>query len=114
MTNSTLPADDQSDWKAFCAACQQEGIPLLVLTRNVPPADLSGLWTVDEARQFGAVPAGLEDDCLTVAMTNPRDTQTRAALKSRTGYHIFPVLARASELGAAIGRMTGYNDIPHT
>lgn len=102
---TTIPKEYQGDWDAFCEACQQEGIPIMALTQDMPPADLSILWTVDEAQQFGAVPAGLEDDQLTVAMTDPRDADALAALESRTGYHIFPVLSHASEVNAAIKRM---------
>ncbi len=104
----TIPQDYQDDWEAFCAACQEQGIPLFTLTQAVPPADLSILWTADEAQRFGAVPAGLEDNQLTVAMTDPRDADLVAALETRTGYHIFPVLAHASDVNAAIQRMTEF------
>ncbi len=105
MAIMTLPAEYQDDWDAFCEACQQAGIPRFALTLDVPPADLSALWSVDEAERLGAVPAGLEDNQLTVAMLNPRDQQVLAVLESRTGYRIFPVLADSTEVSAAISRM---------
>lgn len=106
ITSPPDPVTYQSDWDAFRAACEQAGIPLLVLSLAVPPPDLRGLWSIEEARQFGAVPAGLEDDHLTVAMADPRNQQTVTALESRTGYRVFPVLARAADLQAAITRMS--------
>ena len=102
---SILPKDYQEDWDAFCAACQQQGIPLFKLTLDVPPVDLVALWTIDDAQRLGAVPAGLEDNQLTVAMTDPRDAQTVTELASRTGYRIFPVLAHVSDMSEAIARM---------
>jgi hypothetical protein len=105
MPIKSPPPQFQGRWEVFRDHCQHAGIPLFTLTEAIPPAHLFHLWTADEAQQFGAVPAGLEDDQLTVAMTDPCDTDVIAALADRTGYRIFPVLARVGDVNAAIARM---------
>ncbi len=105
MPITSPPPPFQEDWASFRERCQRAGIPLITLTDAIPPAELRHLWTADEAQQFGAVPAGLEDDQLTVAMIDPFDTAVLAALSNRTGYRVFPVLARPTEIDAAITRI---------
>ncbi|MGH9675096.1 MAG: GspE/PulE family protein, partial [Bryobacteraceae bacterium] len=91
----------------LAALSEQLSIPLVSL-ESPPPVtpeteNLSGRFL----RQFRAIPAALSDSTLTLAMADPLDFETIAAVRVVTGLRVQPALAGEQEILDSIDRYFG-------
>jgi general secretion pathway protein E len=92
----------------LAALSEQLQVRLIVLDGSVPPASpetakLSGRFL----RQFRCVPAGFDDQGLILAMADPLDFETIAAVRNVTGFKVVPVLASEGEILDYVNRHFG-------
>src|SRR5450631_3796308 len=91
----------------LAALSEQLGMP--VVTIEGPPAvspeteTLSGRFL----RQFKVLPVALHDHTVRLAMADPLDFETIAAVRTRTGLKVEPVIASENEILEAIERHYG-------
>jgi len=91
----------------LAALSDQLGLPLVTVDGPPPEApEIEGL-SHRFLRQCRAYPLALADSRLTVAMADPLDFETIAALQSFSGLEILPVLASEQEVLDAIDRHYG-------
>ncbi|GLV58870.1 hypothetical protein KDH_56980 [Dictyobacter sp. S3.2.2.5] len=81
---------------------RQMGIPYLSLLPRKVPARLQQVIPPQLAHELHCYPIGRERNTLTVAMTNPHDSQVLARLQQITGLQIFPVIVPPRELQTAL------------
>ena len=90
------------------AALSEQLLVPLVSLESPPPVtpeteNLSGRFL----RQFRAIPAALSDSTLTLAMADPLDFETIAAVREVTGLRVQPALAAEQEILDSIDRYFG-------
>jgi general secretion pathway protein E len=87
---------------------EQLGIPLLAAIEAPPPADpvLDGL-APRFLRQSRCLPVALQNSTLTLAMADPLDFETIAAVRGFTGLHVDPVLSGEQEILDAVDKYYG-------
>lgn len=95
----TIPQDSDLSERARLL-----GIPYVALLPRTLPAKVWQLLRPELARELGCCPLGCTRNVLTVAMSNPDDSQALSRLHEATGLEIFPVLAHPQELAAALER----------
>ena len=91
----------------LAALSEQLGIPLIAI--EGPPASSPETETLSPKflRQFRCLPVGREDHTITLAMADPLDFETIAAVRNCTGLRVNTVLAAEQEILDAIGRYFG-------
>src|SRR4051794_26368597 len=96
----------------LAALSDQLGIPL-VTVEGPPPAapEIDGL-SHRFLRQCRVFPIALAESVLTIAMADPLDFETIAAVKSFSGLEVQPVLATEQEVLDAIEKHYGEADRP--
>jgi len=82
------------------------GIPYLSLLPRQFPRRLKGVISPKLAQELHCFPLGRERNTLTVAMSDPQNSQALDRLKKETGMQIYPVLASPQELQAALEKMS--------
>ena len=89
------------------ALSDQLGVPLITI--DGPPAASAETESLAPRflRQFRCLPVGREDHTVTLAMADPLDFETLAAVRHRTGLKVNPVLASEQEILDAIDRYYG-------
>ncbi len=92
----------------LAALAEQLGIPLLAAIEAPPPAApvLDGL-AARFLRQSRCLPVALQDSTLTLAMADPLDFETIAAVRGFTGLHVDPVLSGEQEILDAVDKYYG-------
>jgi general secretion pathway protein E len=86
----------------MAALSEQLGIPLVTLDGPPPVTpEIEGL-SARFLRQFRCMPVGMRDSTLTLAMADPLDFETLAAVRNVTGLKIEPALAPEQEIIDAI------------
>lgn len=91
----------------LAALSDQLGIPLVTLDGPPPSApEIDGL-SHRFLRQCRAIPVALADSVLTVAMADPLDFETSAALRAFSGFQIRTALAAEQEILDAIDKHYG-------
>jgi general secretion pathway protein E len=93
----------------LAALSEQLQIPLVMV--EGPPAVSPETETLSPRflRQFRCIPVALHDHTVTLAMADPLDFETRAAVASCTGLTVNPGLAAEQEILDAIDRYYGAN-----
>ena len=91
----------------LAALSEQLGMPLVTI--EGPPATSPETETLSPRflRQFRCLPVGFEDHTVTLAMGDPLDFETLAAVRNWTGLKVNPVLASEQEIIDAIDRYYG-------
>ena len=87
-------------------------VPYFDCTAVQVPADVLAIIPADMARRCFALPLGLEDHRLVVAMAEPQNLHTIDELRFKSGMGIEPRLAFRGELEAAMARHYGRTDSP--
>ena len=91
----------------LAALSEQLGVPLVMIDGPPPSApEVDGL-SHRFLRQCRAIPIALADSVLTVAMADPLDFETSAALRAFSGFQIRTVLASEQEILDAIDKHYG-------
>ncbi|GCE05645.1 hypothetical protein [Dictyobacter aurantiacus] len=83
---------------------RQLGVPYLSLLPRKVPTRLQQVIPPQLAQELHCYPVGRERNTLTVAMTNPHDSQVLARLQQITGLRIFPVIVPPQELQTALAQ----------
>lgn len=83
------------------------GIEFMELSGIKVPAELISLISEHVARTYCVMPIKLENNILTIAMINPRDTFAIDELRTLTGLIIRPVMSTRSQIDAAIEKYYG-------
>ena len=86
------------------ALSEQLNLPLVSLTEAAP--DVDGL-TERFLANAKAIPFSLDEDTLTLAMADPMDFETIAAVRLATGLRVVPVIAAEGEIAEALSRQFG-------
>ncbi len=96
----------------LAALSDQLSIPLVTI--EGPPASSPEIEALSPRflRQFRVLPLHLEDHSLTLAMADPLDFETLAAVRSCTGLRVKPVLAAEQEILEAIDKYYGETNKP--
>lgn len=81
------------------------GIPFLSSLPRRLPERVRHLINAHLAQELRCYPIGRDRDVLTVAMSDPQDSQALDRLHRETGLHIFPVLTPSQELETALERL---------
>src|SRR5947209_6201525 len=91
----------------LAALSQQLGMPLVSI--EGPPASSPETEALSPKflRQFRCLPVGREDHTVTLAMADPLDFETLAAVRNCTGLKVSPVLAAEQEILDAIDKYYG-------
>lgn len=89
------------------ALSEQLQIPLVTIDGPPPAIPETEHLTGRFLRQFKAVPVAMHDSALVVAMADPLDFETRAAVESATGLAVEPVLAAETEILDAVEKYFG-------
>ncbi len=91
----------------LAALSEQLSIPLITI--EGPPAASAETETLSPRflRQFRCLPVGREDHTVTLAMADPLDFETLAAVRNSTGLRVLPVLAPEQEILDAIDKYFG-------
>jgi type IV pilus assembly protein PilB len=87
-------------------------VPYFDCTGVQVPSDVLAIIPADMARRCSALPLGLEDHRLVVAMAEPQNLQMIDELQFKAGMDIEPRLAFRGELEAAMTRHYGRADSP--
>jgi general secretion pathway protein E len=94
----------------LAALSDQHGIPLVTIDGPPPSApEIDGL-SQRFLRQCRAFPVAIADSTLTIAMADPLDFETVAALRSFSGMSVRPAIASEQEILDAIDRHYGESD----
>ena len=88
----------------LAALSYQLEMPLVLIEGPPPVSEHTEKLSSRFLRQFRCMPYGLEDHTITLAMADPLDFETIAAVKGCTGLSVRPVLAGEQEVLDAIGR----------
>ncbi|MEO8596295.1 MAG: type II secretion system ATPase GspE [Candidatus Solibacter sp.] len=94
----------------LAALSDQLDIPLVTVEGAPPSAPEIEKLSQRFLRQCRAIPVGLADNVLTVAMADPLDFETVAALRAFSGLQVKPVLAAEQEILDAIDRNYGESE----
>jgi general secretion pathway protein E len=94
----------------LAALSDQLGIPLVSIDGPPPSAPEIDRLSHRFLRQARAFPVALAESVLTVAMGDPLDFETVAAIRSFSGFDVRPVLAPESEILDAIEKHYGESD----
>jgi general secretion pathway protein E len=86
------------------ALSEQLELPLVLLDGPPPVSETTEKLAPRFLRQFRCMPYALEDHTMTLAMADPLDFETVAAVRSVTGLAVNPVLAGEQEILDAIDR----------
>src|SRR5437660_9670934 len=78
------------------------GVPYLPLLPRTLPARLHQLVSPQLAQELHCYPLGYAHNTLTVAMSNPQNSEALERLRQETGLHIFPILVPSQELESAL------------
>jgi hypothetical protein len=97
-----IPIAQDSDLSALA---RQLGIPYLALLPRELPDKVWQLISPALARELQCCPIGRSRDILTVAMSDPQDSQALDRLRCETGLHIFPVLVHPRELQTVLDQL---------
>ncbi|MBK5294151.1 MAG: Flp pilus assembly complex ATPase component TadA, partial [Acidobacteriia bacterium] len=89
------------------ALSDQLSLRIVALEGPPPASPETERLSVRFLRQFKCIPAGFEDSTLTLAMADPLDFETVAAVRQVTGLHVQPVLAGEQEILDAVDRYYG-------
>ncbi|MGE5416858.1 MAG: GspE/PulE family protein [Acidobacteriota bacterium] len=84
---------------------QQAGVPYISLEHSTIDESCTSLISPEMARKYHAIPIGIDDNKLIVAMMRPNDIIAVDDLRLLTGYEVQPVMVSDSELHAAIERI---------
>ncbi|MGE5405881.1 MAG: GspE/PulE family protein [Candidatus Saccharibacteria bacterium] len=84
---------------------QQAGVPYISLEHSTIDESCTSLISPEMARKYRAIPIGIDDNKLIVAMMRPNDIIAIDDLRLLTGYDIQPVMVSDSELQASIERI---------
>jgi general secretion pathway protein E len=98
----------------LAALSEQLSIPLVTLD-GPPPAipETDGL-SARFLRQCRAIPVSMEGSTLKLAMADPLDFETIAAVRGFTGLNVEPVLAAEAEIADAVEKQYGESDKQET
>ena len=88
----------------MAALADQLELPLVQIESPPPVSEDTEKLSPRFLRQFRCMPYALEDHTITLAMADPLDFETIAAVKGCTGLAVRPVLAGEQEVLDAIGR----------
>ncbi|MCX6594116.1 MAG: ATPase, T2SS/T4P/T4SS family [Acidobacteria bacterium] len=86
------------------ALSEQLNLPLVSLSEAAP--DVDGL-TERYLETAKAIPYSLDEEMLTLAMADPLDFETIAAVRLATGLRVVPVIAAEGEIAEALARQFG-------
>jgi len=86
---------------------EQLGVPLITIDGPPPAIPEAEALAPRFLRQFKVLPIGLQDSTLRVAMGDPLDVETIAAVESVTGLKVEPALASEQEIVDAIDKYLG-------
>jgi type IV pilus assembly protein PilB len=87
-------------------------VPYFDCSKVQIPPDVLAIIPADMARRCSALPLGLEDHRLVVAMAEPQNLQMIDELRFKAGMDLEPRLAFRGELDSAMGRHYGRADSP--
>jgi general secretion pathway protein E len=91
----------------LAALSDQLGLPLVTLDGPPPVTPETEKLSARFLRQFRAIPVGMRDSTLQLAMADPLDFETLAAVESATGLRVDPALAPEQEILDAVERYYG-------
>jgi general secretion pathway protein E len=86
---------------------EQLGVPLVVIDGPPPVIPEAESLAPRFLRQFKALPIGMSDSLLRLAMADPLDVETIRAVESVTGLKVQPALANEQEIVDAIDKYLG-------
>ncbi|MCZ2148281.1 MAG: Flp pilus assembly complex ATPase component TadA [Bryobacterales bacterium] len=86
---------------------EQLGVPLTVIDGPPPAVPETESLAPRFLRQFRALPIGMSDSSLRLAMADPLDVETIRAVESVTGLKVQPALANEQEIVDAIDKYLG-------
>ena len=92
------------------AVAERFGLHHVDLTVFKPDLGAVNLISAQAARRFNAVPIGVEDDVLMVAMADPSNVLALDDLKLMTGHELQPVVASTEDIAGLISRMNRLDD----
>jgi Type II secretion system (T2SS), protein E, N-terminal domain len=81
---------------------RQLGVPYLPFLPRTFPNKIKRLFRLELARELRCFPLGCTHNTITVAMSDPHDSQLLDRLQRETGMRIFPVLIHPDELENAL------------
>ena len=96
------------------ALSEQLRIPVVTIEGAPPVSPEIEKLSPRFLRQFRCMPVALTDSTVTLAMADPLDFETLAAVRTFTGLRVHPVLASEQELVEAIDRYYGEAERPAT
>src|SRR5271170_133303 len=91
----------------LAALSEQLGMPLVTIEGPPPVSPETENLSPRFLRQYRCIPVGREDHTVTLAMADPLDFETLAAVRNCTGLKVSPVLAAEQEILDAIDRYFG-------
>ena len=91
----------------LAALAEQRGLTLVTIEGAPVTTPETETLSVRFLRQFKCLPIGLDEAGLTLAMGDPLDYETIAAVRNTTGLRVKPVLAAEGEILEAIDRYYG-------
>ncbi len=89
------------------ALSEQLSVPLVGLNGPPPVTPETEKITARFLRQCKCIPYGVDDSCLVLAMADPLDFETLAAVRSVTGMRVKPALAPEQEILDSIDKYYG-------
>ena len=93
---------------------EQLTVPLVSIEGPPPAAPETEALSARFLRQFRAIPVSLRDSTLELAMADPLDFETIAAVEAVTGLAVSPVLAAEQEILDAVEKYYGQAEKPET
>jgi general secretion pathway protein E len=96
----------------LAALSDQIGVPLVAVDGAPPAAPEIDRLSQRFLRQSRIYPLALADSVLTLAMADPLDFETVAAVQSFSGFEIRPVLAAEQDIADALDKHYGESDRP--
>src|SRR5205085_5674869 len=91
----------------LAALSDQLNLPLVTIDGPPPVSSETEALSPRFLRQFRCLPVGREDHTVTLAMADPLDFETLAAVRNCTGLKVNPVLAAEQEILDAIDKYYG-------
>jgi general secretion pathway protein E len=91
----------------LAALSEQLDLPLVTIEGPPPVSPETEALSPRFLRQYRCLPVGREDHTVTLAMADPLDFETLAAVRNCTGLKVSPVLAAEQEILDAIDRYFG-------
>ncbi len=86
---------------------EQMRVPLVAIDSPPPVTPETETLSARFLRQFRCIPLAIEDNVLHLAMSDPFDFETLAAVKASTGLRVLPALAAEQEILDAIDKYYG-------